>query len=426
MAINGEKSKLKNVLGDSVLSIAGLILMNVVLQFIVYPSWRSEYNAEIYGDILYLISLMNIIAVSMGVACNYARMTEVQTGKNKNLPYIAILGLSSLYGIIAAILFGAFGGVEMSVLEIILYAILLCLTMWRYYADVEFRMSLNYKGFFLYYFLISIGYGVGIFLFKLTGLWAMALIPGELFGILLVVIFGHVFEPDTLSDKKYFNAVLRTVLLLFGAEILSTIVFNGDRVVLKHFVGSSAVTIYYLASLLGKTIALLTTPLNGVIVGYLSRYKGRLTLKIMNIVLALSLGAVIIATFACTIGSHIIISRLYPEDYESAKTYFIIANLAQVLYFAAGVVTVVLLKFSKSRYQIYVNVAFAVAFVAVCIPMSYFGGLLGFCWGMIISCGVRYISGILLGYKDALIQTSVSHRSEKIVSESNRGGKNDY
>ena len=146
----------------------------------------------------------------------------------------------------------------------------------------------------------------------------------------------------------------------------------------------------------------------------------------MNIVLALSLGAVIIATFACTIGSHIIISRLYPEDYESAKTYFIIANLAQVLYFAAGVVTVVLLKFSKSRYQIYVNVAFAVAFVAVCIPMSYFGGLLGFCWGMIISCGVRYISGILLGYKDALIQTSVSHRSEKIVSESNRGGKNDY
>ena len=412
MGKNGERTKLKNVLGDSVLSIVGLVLMNVVLQFIVYPTWRAEYSSEIYGDILYLISLMNIVAVSMGVACNYARMTEAQSGQNKNLPYMAILALSSLYGIIAAVLFGAFGGVEMSVLEIALYALLLCLTMWRYYADVEFRMSLNYKGFFLYYLVISAGYGLGILLFKLTGLWVLALIPGEIFGILMVFFFGHVFEPDTLSDKKYFNTVLRTVLLLFGAEILSTIVFNGDRVVLKHFVGSSAVTVYYLASLLGKTIALLTTPLNGVIVGYLSRYKGRLTVRIMNIVLALSLGAVIIMTLGCTIGSHIIISRLYPEDYANARLYFIIANLAQVLYFVAGVVTVVLLKFSSSRYQIYINVAFAVAFVVICIPMTLAWGLSGFCWGMILSCGVRYLSGILLGYKDALMIAREPKQSE--------------
>ena len=406
-------NKIKSIVGDSIFSVAVLVLMNVVAQFIVYPSWRSTFNDEFYGDILYLISLMNILAVSMGVACNYARMTESGKGKSLNLPYMAILGVSSVLGIFLAIFFGAFGGVDLSVFEICLYALLLCLTMWRYYADVEFRMSLNYRQFFLYYLFISIGYGFGILLFRMSELWPLALLPGELFGLIFVFLKGKIFKADSFANTKYFLGIVRTVLLLFGAEILSTIVFNGDRVVLKHFAGSSAVTVYYLASLLGKTMALLTTPLNGVIVGYLARYKGKISVKIMNIVLGAAALIVLLATVACTVGSHIIVSILYPDDYDGAKAYFIIANLAQIVYFVAGVVTVILLKFSRSRYQIYINVAFAAAFVLICIPMAYFGGLSGFCWGMLLSCAVRFFSGIGLGYYDAIKLRRIEQQSRE-------------
>ena len=60
------KEKIKALLTDSMWSIAGLMLMNVVVQFLVYPVWNNHLGSEEYGNILYLISIMNIIAISVG------------------------------------------------------------------------------------------------------------------------------------------------------------------------------------------------------------------------------------------------------------------------------------------------------------------------------------------------------------------------
>ena len=74
----------KKLLSDSAWSIAGLVLMNMTAQFAVYPLWNRELGNDAYGRILYLIAGMNIIAVSMGVACNYARMKASAEGKTEN------------------------------------------------------------------------------------------------------------------------------------------------------------------------------------------------------------------------------------------------------------------------------------------------------------------------------------------------------
>ena len=66
---DGRGRAVKRVMSDSVWSIAGLVLMNAVAQFAVYPVWNRELGNERYGTILYLISAMNILAISMGVAC---------------------------------------------------------------------------------------------------------------------------------------------------------------------------------------------------------------------------------------------------------------------------------------------------------------------------------------------------------------------
>ena len=81
------KEKIKALLTDSMWSIAGLMLMNVVVQFLVYPVWNNHLGSEEYGNILYLISIMNIIAISVGSACNYARMTESATKDTWNINY---------------------------------------------------------------------------------------------------------------------------------------------------------------------------------------------------------------------------------------------------------------------------------------------------------------------------------------------------
>ena len=72
---------LKRVAGDSIWSIAGLTLMNLTAQFAIYPLWNRQLGNEKYGRILFLIAAMNILAVSMGSACNYGRMKESTGGK---------------------------------------------------------------------------------------------------------------------------------------------------------------------------------------------------------------------------------------------------------------------------------------------------------------------------------------------------------
>ena len=66
--------KLQVVLSDSIYSIVALVVMNMVAQFAVYPAWSKHFGSTYYGDILYLLSFINIYAVSVGLALNYARL----------------------------------------------------------------------------------------------------------------------------------------------------------------------------------------------------------------------------------------------------------------------------------------------------------------------------------------------------------------
>lgn len=398
------KEKIKALLTDSMWSIAGLMLMNVVMQFIVYPVWNSRLGSEEYGNILYLISIMNIIAISVGSACNYARMTESATKNTYNINYNIILFISSIVVIPVIIIVSKFAGVSMSTSDTIAFLILTILTMWRYYADVEYRLNVNYKGYFVYYLMISIGYLIGIGAFYVTGMWAMALIPGEIAGLITVFIKGTVFKKDISFSAEAFKEVFKVVIVLIITDIISNIVFNGDRLVLKIFIDGTAVTAYYLASLLGKTISLISTPLNSVIIGYLAKYKGKLNLKIMNIVTAVSLAAVLVGTFLCTVASHILIAILYPQNYNEVKEFFVIANMAQVFYFVTNVITVILLRFSKARYQLYINVIYAASFCLICIPVTMIGAdMWTFCIALLAVCVIRMAASLFLGYKDAIL-----------------------
>ena len=321
----------KKIVSDSIWSVAGLVIMNVALQFAVYPLWERRLGEAGLGSILYLISLMNVFSVSMGVSVNYARMKRSTGGVTTNTPYLMILGGASLIAFGGAFVVALIGGVALSLIETVIFGLVMCATMWRYYADVEYKLYLNYKSFFLYYLFISIGYGVGIGLFFLTGLWTITLLVGEVFGLAFVLIRGRIFRVDERTDAAQLLGLTKLTIVLFGSEALSTLIFNADRIMLKALLGDVEVTNYYLASLLGKTIALLTVPLSGVVIGYLSKYKGELKVKGMNLITALSVGAVLLATAACTVGSYIIIPILYPNQFESIKSYFIVTNLSNII-----------------------------------------------------------------------------------------------
>lgn len=391
--------KIRTIFTDTLWSIAGLVLMNAIAQLVVYPYWDRRLGSEAYGNIVYLMAVMNILAISVGSGINYARMRRSAEGETGNRPYLLLMAAGTALSLLILLLLRLAGVLSMGPGEFPLFCLLTAATMWRYYADVEYRLRVNYKGYFLYYLLIGLGYLLGLWLFRLTGLWPLALLPGELAGLALVLWRGSVFRKDQPGTDYSVSPVLKLALLLVGSNVVSHLIFNGDRLVLQWFAGSTAVTVYYIASLFGKTMSLVTTPLNGVLVGHLAKYQGGLSRQLMAWITAGALAAVVLATAVCVAASHLILPYLYPAEFEDVKRYLLLANAAQVVYFVGNVLTAsVLLRFTPARNQMLVNAVHGVLFAAVCVPLALTRGLDGFCWGLLGVNGLRFGLCILLAY----------------------------
>ena len=398
--------KLKNIFTDTMWSIAGLTLMNVTAQFVVYPYWNRMIGTEAYGNIVYLLAIMNVMAISVGSGINYTRMRQSVGGQTANRPYNLLMIGGNIASLLVLFFLKAAGILKIGTLDFILFCVLTVITMWRYYADVEYRLKINYKGFFQYYFIIGVGYLAGILLFKITGLWPFALLIGELAGLLLVLIKGSVLIDNktinVIDSNDQFRPAFDMALLLVGTSFLSHLIFNGDRIILQLFSGSTAVTFYYISSLFGKTMTLVTSPLNGVLVGHLAKYTGPLTNKLMHQVTAASLLAIVLATVACTYMSFWTLPFLYPAEFELVKKYLVLANAAQIIFFVGNVLMAsILLRFTAERNQVIINVTYGILFLALCIPITGRFGIVGFCWSLLFCNVARFVLCVFLGYQSA-------------------------
>ncbi|MBQ9097929.1 MAG: hypothetical protein IJY50_00670 [Clostridia bacterium] len=392
--------KYKTQLGDSVWSLMGLVLMNAVAQIAAYPLLARVFGQEGYGNIQYLLAYVNIITVSVGSAANLARMTSpAEERMQNNGDYNLVLLAVALLGIPFVLLIRVFGGVAMDTATTVCYYALFVAMAFRYYADVSYKLTLRYRRYFMYYLFISVGYGLGAFLVWKTQIWPLALLPGELMGILFAYLADDTLRRRAFKPSPAIGRVMRCILILFVSEGISNIIFNVDRLILKFLIGASAVTVYYLATLVGKTVSLVITPLNGVLIGYLARYEGKLTRRMMKWVTLISLASFAVFTGVCVLGGYIVLLWLYPNELEIVTPYLLLGSLAQVIFFITGIVMVLLIRFAKKSYQIYINGLFGVCFFGIGIPATVFGGLWGFAVAMVAANLIRWLAAIYLGLR---------------------------
>ena len=212
-------SRFRKIFTDSIISIVALVIMNLALQFIVYPFWKKSYGTDVYGGIVYVMSFVNIFGVAVGSAVNYARMVESGKRETKGSDYLSVVAVLGALGTVVTFCAAFFGKAQMSVAESVLAGILCFLTVLRFYGDVEYRLHINYKGYFIYYLLVSIGYGLGLLLVMEAGIWSLALIPGEVMGLLYVKIKGNVLSDRLFDPGVFFRENLHTMTLLIATNL---------------------------------------------------------------------------------------------------------------------------------------------------------------------------------------------------------------
>lgn len=389
----------KAQLGDAVWSLLGLTLMNAMAQLLVYPLFAKWFGEEGYGDIQYLMAYINVTTVSVGTAANLARMVAPAKERvSNNGDYNLFLLIVCLLGVPFTVLISKYGGVAMNTSTRVCYYLLFVSMAFRYYADVAYKITLNYRRYFFYYLCISIGYVVGVCLTAKSGNWPLGLLVGEFAGVVYAYTWGRTLRQNALRITPGVFRVFRAILVLLAAEVISAFIFNVDRLLLKWLIDATAVTVYYLATLVGKTMSLITGPLNSVMIGYLARYEGDLTSRAMRWISVGGIALTLLCTGGCILGGYIVLMWLYPAQLDAVKGYLLLGSLAQVLYFITGFIAVVLVRFAKGTYQVYINVAYAVAFFGIGIPATVYDGLRGFSLAMVAAGMVRYAVVVYLGF----------------------------
>lgn len=373
--------KLPGKLGtDFLLSVSAVVLFNAVIQFVLNPYLSKQMGAEKFGTVIYLLSLISVVG-AFGLAANYSRMVvsskrECSNGDyNRYFAVIAVISLAvSAVGLVALKSF--------SLPCFFSYAALMFLTILRYYGDVEYRLACNFKGYFVYYVLIAVGYVIGVLTYRFTNSWVIAMLIGEALAILFVGFSGKIFKPPFFKKSANYKENMKSVLTLVPSNLVQTVILNADRILVMLFIGSQEVTVFYVASLVGKIVALVTVPLEGLVISYLNKYEDRISYKLF---LGFAGGAGALAavmTVASTVASHVLIPAMYGEEiYAAASPYFIIANAGQVFFFVSTVLITFVLKISGEGSQLALNLIYLAVFAVTVIPCVIFGGL----WGLAVS-----------------------------------------
>ena len=97
--------KYKKVFGDLFYSIGAMALMNIVLQFAVYPLVNKTLGEKIFGEMLFWLGIVSVLAPSFGTAVNNARLVfpDRDSVKNGDYDYVLLLFSFISFAVISVI-----------------------------------------------------------------------------------------------------------------------------------------------------------------------------------------------------------------------------------------------------------------------------------------------------------------------------------
>lgn len=387
-----KKNIIFSQISSMIYNILSVLIFNFIIQIIIYPYFNKIYGSDIFGNIVYNLGIVNLISTAIGFGLNNSRLINRNKYDTNNLDYILILFIFSSILIFVSVFILKIN----SMVEIFLFPLLIIFQTLRFYGDVDFRLTLNYKLYFFYYIFLSFGYLAALVIVKFTKNWILSLLIGEMFSIVFLLIKGTVLKIDNISNN--FGILFKSSSMLIISYLFYYTLLTGDRIILYYFSGNSYnIALYYAASILGKTIVLFISPLNNVVISYCSRYNVEITKKkfIYISIISTILSAIIFIIFY--IINPIFIKILYPNLYiDSLKLNFIVTLSSIVLFLGTFLSIFILIKFEE-KYQLIITIIHFISFFILGIYFLHINDIIGMSLGILISNIIRFFVIFIIG-----------------------------
>ncbi len=389
-----KQKKTARLAGDLIYTVMATVIMNVVLQIIIYPLITRFHGEAVTGNILYFIGVIYIVPQALGTAFNNARLVSRKSCDVTNSDFTHLLVIASS---VSALICAGVGIYEKgNPLFVAGYGIFSVLYMLRIYAQVEFRLVLNFKKYLLYYIIISCGYLVGFGLYMLTNVWLLIFIIGEVAALAYSFIKGRIFKKDGKALNRATVSKVYTMLLF--SIIVRDCVNQFDKVILKLTISAEVVTQYHVVSLIAKTIQMLVQPVNSLILSYLTVKDSELSKKQLLKFTAAALGFGGLFYGVCVAGTPIFVKLFYPDLYSAVMPYNLLVNLGLILGFITTLYMSILL--TQEKTAVFMTIQFV--WGACYIVAAYFAvanyELWGIAWVTLIANAAKLLVVVVASF----------------------------
>lgn len=375
----------KKVILDMLLNIISTAVPTIILQLLILPSIANFEDENKYGLIVTILAMLNVIPATMGNSLNNIRLVyEERYKENKTKgDFQLVLVICETVNILLIFIISWYYLGKFDVINILLIMITGILWLGREYHIVAFRISLNYKAILLNNLYLTLGYGLGYIVFRITNYWQFIYILGMLISYVYIYINSDICK-EPFVKTIFWKNVLKDNLLLLISVIFARLINYADKLLLYPLLGGAVVSIYYVATIFGKVVSMAITPINSVALSYLAKIKNKPD-HLFKWTYMMGIVVCVIGYILAIIFSEPILKIIYPMYVDEAMKYIYITSATVCINVLTSILTPFVLKFFAMKWQIVINGVTTACYVIISVILLYFYGLTGFCIGALLT-----------------------------------------
>ena len=391
------KIRNKKIIGDVVINLVSNGLLVIMIQIILLPFLSRNTSSVDFGVILTIYGINNAIGLFLGNSLNNLRLLDSDQNKDSG-DYSSLLVKVITAAIIISGVFFYFYGSNLSIAEIIFLIVLSILTVTKNYALVYFRIKIMFNEIFIVNVFCIVGFGIGMTLHNFLNFWPLIFVLSEGLSVIYLYFRTPILKERPQKSSNYKKKRNRYIHLASSNFIPSFLTYL-DRLLIAPILGANNVSVYFVASVMGKFVAILAGPMNNVLLTYISRVQNKKARSMFLKSLGISVGIIFIGYIIIILTAPIIINILYPVMADEALRYANVANLATIIMVAGKVLNLFILKFCRISFQTIIQASYAIIYVGGAIVLSINFGLYGFAIAALLANIVRYLLMAFVGLR---------------------------
>ncbi len=389
----------RKVVFDMALNIVATAIPTFVLQLLILPNLAKFMSDDNYGLLVTVLAFLNVMPSTMGNVLNNIRLlyNENYVETNNEGDFNILLAILEGVNFLSVTVFLFYYDSNLTLFTVLMTGITALLWLAREYFLVAFRLIINYRAILLCNVIMVGGYGIGYLLFLGTKVWQVIYISGLLCSLIYCFIRSRLWK-EPFKITPLFKRTSTQGLLLLIAKILNRLLVYADKIIVFPVLGGALVSVYYAATVFGKVVSLMITPVNSVVLTYLAKAKKK-TDSMLKSALLVGIAVCAVGYIVCVLISRPVLSILYPQYVDSAMNYIYLTTGTTVLYALISIVDPFIMKFFDMKWQIAINGGTVVVYLALGISFMIPWGLMGFCVGALLTNVLKLLFMIFIYYR---------------------------